>query len=170
MAKAHPTTAVVDAEALVSRLKALPLEARSAAEARIREATQGFAPGATEEERYDVMTWEDAAGLDPALITIGSHTSTHPILPMLDAAEQETEIAGSRRLLEERLHRTVNLFCYPNGSRDPAVAALVRKHYRAAVTTHTGFVWPGDDACTLARIGTAASLPLLAWRLHRPSA
>ena len=170
MAGAHATTAVVGSEAMISRMKELPSETRAAAEERVREATPEFTPGGSEGERYDVMTWDDAAGLDPALITIGSHTSTHPILPTLDGAQQEEEIAGSRRLLEERLGRTVDLFCYPNGSRDAKVEASVRRHYRAAVTTHPGFVRPGDDLHTFARIAAPASSPLLAWRLHRPGA
>jgi peptidoglycan/xylan/chitin deacetylase (PgdA/CDA1 family) len=121
-------------------------------------------------QRFDPMRWSDLERLDPSLITIGSHTMTHPILPTLDDAALTREVVESRKLLEERLGRTVDLFCYPNGASDRRVCNEVARVYRAAVTTEYGFAQPRADPHRLPRIPVAPSLPLLAWRMHRPSA
>ena len=108
--------------------------------------------------------------MTPSLITIGSHSLSHPILPSIDDAALEREVTASRRVLEQRLGRNVDLFCYPNGAQDDRVYASVARCYRAAVTTHYGFVHPSDDLHRMMRFPAAANLPLMAWRMHWPNA
>ncbi len=153
---------------LVAAMKRMVPARRAAAEAKVREATPGFEPTADEHARYDVLTWDDVRALDGGLFTVGSHSATHPILPTLDDASLETEIVGSRRALEARLDRPVDLFCYPNGDHSARVQALVETHYRAAVTTRAGLVEPGDPLHGLPRVGIAEDLATFAWRCHRP--
>jgi peptidoglycan/xylan/chitin deacetylase (PgdA/CDA1 family) len=155
---------------VLSWMETLPLAERRAAEARIRDATPGFDPAAPRYAGYRLMSWSEAEALDRSLVSVGSHTVTHAMLPALTAAEQDEELSESRRLLESRLGGTVDLFCYPNGETDAAVVARTRRHYRAAVTVEPGFVRPGADLHALPRIAVAASSALLAWRLHRPTA
>ena len=52
---------------------------------------------------------------DP-LTTVGSHTGTHPRLSSLSAKEQQTEIIGGHRRLEEMLGRKLTVFSYPFGN------------------------------------------------------
>ncbi|MEO5689603.1 MAG: polysaccharide deacetylase family protein [Burkholderiaceae bacterium] len=157
-------------ELLVQRMKNLPLADRQRAEIDLQRRTPGFAASAQEHERYDPMTWEQVAQLDPSLITIGSHSLSHPILPSIGDAALEREVKESRRLLEERLGRPVDLFCYPNGSQDDRVYACVSRCYRAALTTRYGFVRPSSDLHRMMRIPASANLPLMAWRMHWPNA
>lgn len=49
-------------------------------------------------------------------ITIGAHTVNHPALAKLSYEQQENEIAGSVRDLEELLGYEINMFSYPFGS------------------------------------------------------
>jgi peptidoglycan/xylan/chitin deacetylase (PgdA/CDA1 family) len=117
-----------------------------------------------------LMTWDELRQLDPALVTLGSHSFTHPILSTLTGAELAVELVESRRLLEHKGQRTVEFFCYPNGAHSPEVVRLARAHYRAACATEPGFVLPDSDRHQLPRIGSAPRLPYFAWRLHRPGA
>ncbi len=156
-----------EVESIVERMKRLPLAARRRAEARIRHATPGFAPTPEERHEFDLASWTELRSLDPQLVTIGSHTLTHPILPSLDAGEAEEEIAQSRRLLERKLGREVQLFAYPNGDIDAAALACVRRHYRAAVTVEEGWVSSPCDPFLLPRISVPASVLRLALSLHR---
>jgi peptidoglycan/xylan/chitin deacetylase (PgdA/CDA1 family) len=64
---------------------------------------------------YAPMTWDELRGLDPELIEIGSHSCTHAVLSRCTSARQQTEIATSRKVIEERLGRRVDAFCYPHG-------------------------------------------------------
>ena len=59
-------------------------------------------------------------------IEAGAHTVTHPQLPMLPDADQETEIADSRRTLEELVNRRIAGFAYPHGRYSPATVRHVR--------------------------------------------
>jgi peptidoglycan/xylan/chitin deacetylase (PgdA/CDA1 family) len=163
-----PSTSEI--EPLMSRLKTQPIAERLRHEAALRSVTPDFAPTEATRRRYDPLSWDELARIDPTVVTIGSHTLTHPILPSIGDEALEREIVDSRRILEQRLGRIVDLFCYPNGSLDPRVHAVVARTYRAAVTTEYGFVAARPDLHGLHRIPATPRLPLLAWRMHRPTA
>ena len=158
--------------AIIEWMKTLLLQQRRTAEAIIRQATTGFQPTEAQREAFDIMNWNELRSLDRDLITVGSHTLSHPILTKLSGQEIETEILESRRCLEQRLERKVDLFCYPNGAYDRRAYQLVQKTYRAAVTTETGVIngIEGLDVHRLPRIASAENAALTAWRLHRPEA
>ena len=138
-------------DAFVEWMKTLGLGARRQVEARLHEAAPDFAPTAAEREEFDLASWQELRRLDPALVTIGSHSLTHAILPRVAPDELETEVRDSRRQLERGLERPVDLFAYPNGDHNAATDACVRKHYRAAVTTSLGWVRGGGAAHRLPR-------------------
>jgi len=162
----------VSVEGMVEWVKTLKPPQRRWAEEMIRQATPDFHPTAAQCEAYDMMGWEEVSALDPALITIGSHTLSHPILTTLTAGELDRELRESRRMLEQKLAREISFFCYPNGSYDERVYQAVRNNYSAAVTTETGVLGRKDqfDLHRLPRIPSAENPALTAWRLHRPEA
>src|SRR5262249_2151976 len=139
-------------------------------EAALRSVTPDFAPTEFTRRRFDPLSWDELARIDPSVVTIGSHTLTHPILPSIDDAALEREIVETRRILEQRLGRISDLLCSPHGSLDPRVHAVVARTYRAAVPTEYGFVGARPDLHGLHRIPATPRLPLLAWRMHRPTA
>ena len=153
-------------EAFVEWMKTLDLAARRRVDARLREATPRFAPTAAEREDFDLAGWEALRRLDPAVVTIGSHTLTHPILPGTPPADLEAEVRDSRRLLERGLQRPVEFFAYPNGNHDAGAQLSVRKHYRAAVTVAHGWVRRGADAHCLPRLSAPRGVLRLARRIY----
>jgi peptidoglycan/xylan/chitin deacetylase (PgdA/CDA1 family) len=159
-------------DAIIEWMKTLHLQQRRTAEAIIRQATMSFQPTAAQREAFDIMDWDDLRSFDRELITVGSHTLSHPILTKLSGQEIESEILDSHRFLEQRLERKMDFFCYPNGAYDRRAYQLVQKTYRAAVTTETGVIdgTEGLDVHRLPRIPSAESAALTAWRLHRPEA
>jgi peptidoglycan/xylan/chitin deacetylase (PgdA/CDA1 family) len=164
--------AAATVDGIVEWMKTLRLNDRQAAESKIRQATPGFQPSAEDREACDMMDWNTLGSLDPDLITIGSHTLTHPILPTLDDAAIDLEMTESRRQLEQKLNRPANYFCYPNGSRHPQSSMAAKRTYDAAVTVENGVVTGKDSADLhgLPRIPATRSSALMAWRLHRPRA
>jgi len=132
--------------------------------------TPDFTPSPQQAALHAPLSWEQLRGMDPRLVTIGSHTRSHPLLTTLTEAQLQDEIIGSKRALEDGLDRSVDFFCYPNGITTPASVALVRAHYRAAVTIRCDFVRPGEDLAQLPRIPADGSRATLARRLHRPAA
>jgi peptidoglycan/xylan/chitin deacetylase (PgdA/CDA1 family) len=158
----------IEVEAFIEWMKKLELSARNAVEKRVREATPDFAPTEAERHEFDLAGWDELRRLDPRIVTIGSHTLSHPILTSLDAREMEVEVAQSRRLLATRLRREVDLFAYPNGGLDPAVHECVRRHYRVAVCSEEGWVGALCDRHLLPRVSASWSPLKLAKILHRP--
>ena len=159
--------APADVEGFVDWLKRQPLPGRCSAESLIRAATPRFSPSAAQRHDFDIADWEDLRGLDPAVVTLGAHTLTHPILTTLPPAEAEREITGSQRVLEARLQRPVRLFAYPNGDVDRAVHGIVRRYFDGAVSVNEGYVEPGCDPYMLPRVAFPWSGLRLARALHR---
>ena len=155
-------------ECIVHWMKSLPLEQRQRAEQQIAEETSDFVPSLDEIRANAPMSWDEMLKMDPGVVTIGSHTCTHPILPTLDESAIHRELKGSRDMLERRLQRRVDLFCYPNGSEDARVRRVASEIYDAALSTVEGVVQPGQDLYRLHRVPVTNNLALMAWRMHRP--
>ncbi|ACV63802.1 polysaccharide deacetylase [Desulfofarcimen acetoxidans DSM 771] len=100
-----------------------------------------------------MMDWSEIISLDNAGITIGSHTLTHPHLTGLSDAEARQEIMVSKKVLEAKLGREVQFFCYPYGEYNESMVRLVKEAgYRAATTTKQGLNYQNTDAYLLKRI------------------
>jgi len=151
-------------------MRSLDTRARGTIEEHIRESTSRFRPTAAERYLFETMTWQELASLDPDLITVGSHSMSHPILTKTERGRITDEIVQSRRALQRKLQRPVDYFSYPDGAYDESVLKLVRHEYGAAVTTEARFVSAQDDVHLLPRIGAGEErVHDLAWRLHRPN-
>ncbi len=129
---------------------------------RIDQAEVALGPAAAEQPV--LLDWEQLGEMaDSGLFEIGSHTCHHfRLREDLPAEVLEREVSESRRLLEERLGRPVELFCYPNGDLCPQALKAVSRHYRAAVTTHGGICDTTTDAVQMPRFGVhqgSASTP-----------
>lgn len=136
------------AAAVVARAKRLPAAEREALVERVERAAGGPARPAWD----GAMGWDQLRALAAAGHEIGSHTLTHPLLPGLDDARLEAEVAGSRARLEAALGVPCRSFCYPNGDCDDRVVAAVRRAgYEVAVTTAWGPNRPGADPLRLTR-------------------
>ena len=74
---------------------------------------------------FRALSWEQVREMDRSdVVDIGSHTDTHTILSWLGQQEIEKEIILSKKKLENKLGRPVDLFAYPNGQKSdiPAIA------------------------------------------------
>ena len=93
------------------------------------------------------------------LITIGSHTVSHPLLTQCDRDQLEFELTESRRFLEEVTGQSVSLFAYPAGDYNRGVAEAVKAAgYLAAFAEDTRHV--GMPAFEIQRIGIYAAGPV----------
>lgn len=74
-------------------------------------------------------------------VTLGSHTITHPILKNCSSMQQEDELRGSKRILENWLNKPVSYFAYPNGDYDARTLDLVKQSgYRLSFTDSPGSI------------------------------
>ena len=63
-------------------------------------------------------TWSQLQEMYAAGWTIGNHTKTHPHLPQLSEAAQESELSGARSSLNAHGMTNVDYVCYPFGEYD----------------------------------------------------
>jgi peptidoglycan/xylan/chitin deacetylase (PgdA/CDA1 family) len=90
------------------------------------------------------------------LMTLGSHTRTHPVLSALPPAVQRDEILGGKRDLEDVAGRRVQSFAYPYGRRtdysDETVALVREAGFACACANVAGAVDASADGFELPRL------------------
>jgi peptidoglycan/xylan/chitin deacetylase (PgdA/CDA1 family) len=100
-----------------------------------------------------VMSLEQIRDLPADLVTIGSHTLTHPFLPSLSEQDSRSEITQSRAKIEQMLNSKVLLFSFPFGGFNEQLAVLCREAgYRHAFTTLPGFAFESPDQFVVGRV------------------
>jgi peptidoglycan/xylan/chitin deacetylase (PgdA/CDA1 family) len=73
-----------------------------------------------------VMSSDQIRALPRDLVSIGSHTSTHPFLPAISEQDARIELAQSRAQIEAILDRNVPLFSFPFGGFNECLVAQCR--------------------------------------------
>ena len=100
-----------------------------------------------------MMTWDHIREMRSGGHEIGSHSTSHPILPLVSDQALQHEIEHSRRQLEAQMDSEVHSFCYPNGDYDERVIASVKQAgYALAVTTRYGINAQHSDPFSLRRV------------------
>jgi peptidoglycan/xylan/chitin deacetylase (PgdA/CDA1 family) len=145
-------------------LKRVPNDERVATLERLR----ASAPPATaaRAERHAL----DRADLERmgTVVDFGSHSVSHPILPMCSRTEAENEIRQSRLDVARLTSTPCDHFSFPNGDYSERELELVRQAgYRSARTTDIGWNGRGADPYRLRIIGMpdVASVNVLAAQL-----
>jgi hypothetical protein len=72
------------------------------------------------------MIWDDLRRLVDTGVEIGSHTVSHPHLPMLSGDELRRELSESKLEIETELGRPCTELAYPYGEFDSRVRAAAR--------------------------------------------
>jgi len=86
-----------------------------------------------------MMNWEQLKVLINKGHEIGSHSRSHPILPLCSESQLADEIIKSKQIIEDKLNYPVKSFCYPNGNTNTSINSLVKKAgYTVGVTTEWG--------------------------------
>jgi peptidoglycan/xylan/chitin deacetylase (PgdA/CDA1 family) len=73
-----------------------------------------------------VMSAQQIATLPSSLVTLGSHTSTHPRLSRIDPRDAEGEIEGSRHALQTLTAQEIRLLAFPYGDHNASIDELCR--------------------------------------------
>ena len=87
------------------------------------------------------MAWPTLETLvKDGLVTIGSHTLSHPDdITLLTQTDQEKEISESKKVLEDKLKIKIDYFAYPDGKNDPISQNFVKSAgYKMAFTVENG--------------------------------
>jgi peptidoglycan/xylan/chitin deacetylase (PgdA/CDA1 family) len=89
------------------------------------------------------------------LVTIGSHTVSHPMLPALNASGARAELRDYKSQLETLLDREVGMFCFPYGGFTAELIERCRDAgYKRVFTAlpKRAFETPHEFACGRVRV------------------
>jgi len=85
------------------------------------------------------LTWEQLREMEQNGFSIEGHTMTHRALTSLTDDEIKEELSASKRMIEEKLGKTVTCFAYPGGAYNLHIANLVKEAgYKMAFTVRYG--------------------------------
>jgi len=132
------------------RLRSAPATEREAAMTRLRDAC----PAPPPDPGALPMTVNDVEQIArEVLFEIGGHTLTHPVLPLLDAAERRRELVEGKKRCEELAGRPITGFAYPHGAVDDDCRVAVRESgFSWGCTTASGFVTASCNRFALPRL------------------
>ena len=100
-----------------------------------------------------LLSLEQLRSLPNNLVTIGSHTVTHPLLTQVEESEARLEIQDSRTKLEAMLGRDVTQFSFPfGGFNEKLVAACREAGYERVYTTLPAFAFERGDEFVVGRV------------------
>jgi peptidoglycan/xylan/chitin deacetylase (PgdA/CDA1 family) len=110
-----------------------------------------------EQDRYEhadrLLSREEIAQLLPPLVTLGSHTVSHPHLADIPPEQALSELTESRRFLEALPNANPDLFCFPYGQYSDDLLQLCRRAgYRRAFTTQPGLTFVQEDEFQVGRV------------------
>lgn len=113
-----------------------------------------------------ILTAEELLTLPEDLVTLGSHSRTHPRMTDLDETEARKELEGSRSELETALGRKIDLFAFPYGAYDSRILALCREvGYRRVFLVEPGTTRFAENEYAIRRVAVAPSDGPLDFRL-----
>ena len=86
-----------------------------------------------------LMSWDQLKELVREGLVVGSHGMTHRRLTRLSLAQVKGEVVESKQVLEEKLGRPVDWFCYPGGAFTIDVVRLTQwAGYQGALSVRPG--------------------------------
>ena len=102
------------------------------------------------------LQWDQVADMvSTELVSVGSHSVSHPILSNCSAEEVQHELEASKRSIEQHVGRPCEVFCYPNGGpadlNHTTRRLLQETGYTSALSTMTGGNDPSTDVYELKR-------------------
>ncbi len=112
---------------------------------------------ASPQDGYEALTSEQVREmLASGLVELCAHTVSHTIATVLPPARLATELAASKRELEEHAGREIVSFCYPNGEAgdfdDATTDAVRRAGFDCALTSVAGLNRPPVDRYRIRRV------------------
>ncbi|MCP3875279.1 MAG: polysaccharide deacetylase family protein [Desulfobacteraceae bacterium] len=107
-----------------------------------------------------MLTWEDILYMKDKGVCFGSHTCSHPFLPELSETEIVSEITISKALIENRIGRKVEFFCYPYSILSDRVKQfLPDAGYKAGFVVDQTVCTNLDDPFAVHRVSVSRDMP-----------
>ncbi len=102
--------------------------------------------------KRNMLSWDHVKEMLARGISFGSHTMTHLPLTEIESEKARWEIMESKKIIEDRIGRSIKHFAYPFGLFSQSVVDHVRQAgFSLACSTCSGFNQPSTDPLLLHR-------------------
>jgi peptidoglycan/xylan/chitin deacetylase (PgdA/CDA1 family) len=125
---------------------------------------------AEDPEEYRPLSWEEVRAMNGPLVSLGSHTVTHPHLGHLHHSEMAWEVGEARRQIEQHTGTKVCFFAYPGGiglygdHTAETRESLLAEGYSCALVSEVGRNGLTADPLRLRRLGVGVEDSLALFR------
>jgi len=106
-------------------------------------------------KQNDRLSWDEIKAMQSSgIITFGSHAlGPDPLTKIASEQDLKKQIFNSKKVLEQKLGKEVNVFSYPEGRFNDEIRRLViEAGYKLAVAASPGKKFPADDIFALKRL------------------
>jgi len=105
------------------------------------------------ERQHKIAAAEKWQRLSEKLISIGSHTVTHPYLSSLVETEARRELSESRAILQELLNRKISTFSFPYGDFNAGLVDWCRDAgYKRVFSTMPSYAFRNEEEFLSGRV------------------
>ena len=100
------------------------------------------------------LTWDQVVEMsESGIVSIGSHSLSHPWLPNMAVQKLDSEIMDSKRSIESHIGKGALAFSYPLGGFNKDVREkVIKAGYKIAVATNPGKRYPRHDLFAMKRL------------------
>ncbi|MEO9525138.1 polysaccharide deacetylase family protein [Marinobacter alexandrii] len=102
-------------------------------------------------DEFRPLSWTQIKSMVEKGLDVGSHSISHPILTQLSDDELARELRESGEMLRDEVNMEVDIFCYPNGSKDDfdrrVQDCITHSGYRYAVSAFPDKMPISDKLC-----------------------
>jgi len=106
-----------------------------------------------DQENPNYLSWAQVSEMSAGGMDMEAHGYTHTDLRGRSVDYLVWQVLGAKEAIEARTHKPVRFFCYPSGSYDEKVVAVLRSaHYWGAVTTQFGWEHHTGELFALKRV------------------
>lgn len=117
--------------------------------------------------RQHFLSAADVSKLDPARFRVGSHARSHRMLSLLSEAEIRSEVADSKKLLEDLAGYEIDALSIPSGAVDRRVRRIATEcGYRFVFDSEVRVNRRGDGPTAIARVPIMHDTPTAAFRRY----
>ena len=119
-------------------------------------------------EEEIMMSWDNVKEMSENNMHFGSHTVSHPNLAKISSKEAENEIIVSKKAIEEKINKKIDLFSYPYGNVSDIIEDVVE------LLKKNGFIcgltngYETNDGFSIARYGPPRNLFLFKIKTKYP--
>ena len=114
----------------------------------------------------NMLNWDQIKDMSDNGISFGAHTMTHPRLSELSRDEAYKEVFESKKIIENKLKKSVVAFAYPYGLfSEESIDVIKDANFKIALSTRSGFNRYDTSRFLMRRIEIYGTDPI--WKLSQ---